>query len=81
MSLDRSLRSRSNLARHRNVLTRTERVARLTEEESWEESCSVLGLPKVGNRKLKTAKKKAKGEGEAEETTEGDETTTDTPAT
>ena len=50
MSLDRSLRSRSSLARHRNVLTRTERVARLTEEESWDESRSVLGLPKVGNR-------------------------------
>ncbi len=79
MSLDRSLRSRSNLSRHRNVLTRTERVARLTEDESWDESRSVLGLPKVGNRKLKTAKKKAKGE--SEETAEGVETTTDTPAT
>ena len=79
MSLDRSLRSRSSLARHRNVLTRTERVARMTEEESWDESRSVLGLPKVGNRKLKTSKKKAKGE--SDETAEGEETTTDTPAT
>ncbi len=79
MSLDRSLRSRSSLARHRNVLTRTERVARLTEEESWDESRSVLGLPKVGHRKLKAAKKKAKGE--TDEAAEGDETTTDTPAT
>lgn len=79
MSLDRSLRSRSSLARHRNVLTRTERVARLTEEESWDESRSVLGLPKVGHRKLKAAKKKAKVE--TDETAEGGETTTDAPAT
>ena len=79
MSLDRSLRSRSSLARHRNVLTRTERVARLTEEESWDESQSVLGLPKVGHRKLKTAKKKAKSETDG--IAEDGETTTDTPAT
>lgn len=79
MSLDRSLRSRSSLARHRNVLTRTERVARLTEEESWDESRSVLGLPKVGHRKLKAAKKKAKAE--TDEAAEGGEATTDTPAT
>ena len=66
MSLDRSLRSRSSLARHRNVLSRAERLDRLIEDDVWDESRSVLGLPKVGNRKIKAAGKKAK----AEETTE-----------
>lgn len=59
MSLDRSLRSKSTLARHRNVLSRTERIARLVDEERWTEEDGVLGLPKVANRKTHTAKKKA----------------------
>ncbi|HMB94958.1 MAG TPA: hypothetical protein VKK61_02860, partial [Tepidisphaeraceae bacterium] len=33
MSLDRSLKSANSLIRHRNVLTRTERLTQLTEEE------------------------------------------------
>ncbi len=68
MSLDRSLRPQSTLARHRNVLSRAERLDRLIEDDVWDESRSVLGLPKVGNRKIKAARKKAKAE--AEETTE-----------
>ncbi len=67
MSIDRSLRSRSTLSRHRNVLTRAERIALLKEEGEWEESRGVLGLRKVSHRKPKTGKKKAKT---AEETTE-----------
>jgi len=56
MSLDRSLKSASSLVRHRNVLTRDERLARLQSEEKWDESKPVFGLPKVANRKLEIAK-------------------------
>ena len=56
MSLDRSLKGANALVRHRNVLTRTERLAKLAEEERWNESKSVFGLPKVAHRKLALAK-------------------------
>ena len=64
MSLDRSLKSRSALERHRNVLTRAERLDRLADEDRWDESKSVFGLPKVVNRKSAGHKQKK------EETTE-----------
>ena len=56
MSLDSSLKSASSLVRHRNVLTRAERLTRLAEQEKWNESKPVLGLPKVANRKQALAK-------------------------
>ena len=56
MSLDRSLKAANSLIRHRNVLTRGERLARLGEEEKWNESKSVFNLPKVANRKMALAK-------------------------
>jgi small basic protein (TIGR04137 family) len=56
MSLDRSLRSANALVRHRNVLTRAERLEKLAEEEKWNESKSPFGLPKVAHRKLEVAK-------------------------
>jgi small basic protein (TIGR04137 family) len=56
MSMDPSLKSASSLVRHRNVLTRAERLAQLTEEEKWNDSKSVYGLPKVGHRKLEVGK-------------------------
>jgi small basic protein (TIGR04137 family) len=59
MSVDRSLRTKSSLERHRNVLTRAERVARLVAEERFTEGRSPLGLPKVANRKAKAGKRKA----------------------
>jgi small basic protein (TIGR04137 family) len=67
MSLDRSLKSANALIRHRNVLTRTERLAKLTEEERWTEAKSVFGLPKVAHRKQELAKaeKEATVEGAA----------------
>jgi small basic protein (TIGR04137 family) len=67
MSIDRSLRLKDALVRHRNVLTRAERIDKLKEEEKWGDEQSVLGLPKVGHRKVR-AKKVAK---EKEETVEG----------
>ena len=57
MSLDKSLKSQNSLMRHRNVLTRAERLEKLEEEESWSEGTSVLGLPKVVHRKAALAKK------------------------
>jgi len=51
MSVDRSLKLKGALKRHRNVLTRAERVDILKEEDRWSEGDSLLGLPKVANRK------------------------------
>lgn len=62
MSIDRSLKTSGNLARHRNVLTRAERIAKLKDLDRWEEDRSPLGLPKVANRNLKVGKKAKKKE-------------------
>jgi small basic protein (TIGR04137 family) len=59
MSLDKSLKSQGALARHRNVLSRAERVDALKEEERWPEGRTVFGLPKVAHRKVITKKHKA----------------------
>lgn len=56
MSLDPSLKSANALIRHRNVLTRDERILRLQEAEKWSDGRSVFGLPKVANRKAAIAK-------------------------
>ena len=62
MSLDRSLKTMQGLMRHRNVLNRAERIKKLSDEERWDESRSLFGLPKVANRNLKVGKKTAKKE-------------------
>ena len=64
MSLDASLKSASSLVRHRNVLTRGERLDVLAEQDKWDDSKPVLGLPKVGHRKLIVGGKAPKAEGE-----------------
>ena len=51
MSLDPSLKSASSLVRHRNVLTRGERLEKLADLGKWTDAKSPLGLVKVGNRK------------------------------
>jgi small basic protein (TIGR04137 family) len=56
MSLDRSLKSANALVRHRNVLTRGERLEKLKEEEKWTDARSPLGLPKVAHRKAAVVK-------------------------
>ena len=69
MSLDRSLKSKTSLVRHRNVLTRAERIAKLRDLDRWVEGTGPFGLPKVVNRKAtvgKKAKTKAKAEGDEE---------------
>ncbi len=65
MSVDRSLRLKSSLERHRNVLSRAERVAQLQEQEKWTEGRAPLHLPKVSHRKAKAGKKKAAPKAEA----------------
>jgi small basic protein (TIGR04137 family) len=66
MSVHKSLRTGGSLNKHRNVLTRSERIKFLEEAGNWREgSNSVLGLRKVKSIKL-AAKKKAKKEAAAE---------------
>ncbi|KPK77094.1 MAG: hypothetical protein AMJ79_04450 [Phycisphaerae bacterium SM23_30] len=68
MSLDRSLRSRDALSRHRNVLTRAERLELLGDEGRWTEGQdSVFGLPKVSHRKLAAGKKTKKAKEKEQE--------------
>ena len=64
MSIHKSLSAGDRLRKHRNVLTRDERLVRLEKEDRWKEGDSVLGLPKVRNIKV-AAKKKAKKEEKA----------------
>ncbi len=68
MSLDRSLKVGNALKRHRNVLSRDERILKMIDEGSWSEDKGVTGLPKIANRKvIAGAKKKAADEETAEE--------------
>ena len=61
MSLDSSLKSGAGLARHRNVLTRTERLAKILESGKVDEGdAHILGMPKIGHRKLSVGKKTPK---------------------
>ena len=76
MSLDRSLKMKDALSRHRNVLNRMERLEILADENRWnEEKNSVFGLPKVAHRKTaagKKTKKKEEAETDQAAATEGD---------
>lgn len=69
MSLDKSLKSQNSLERHRNVLSRAERLERLEDEQRWNEGESVMGLAKVVHRKAAMAKKEKTKVGEAAEAT------------
>ena len=66
MSLHRSLKTKpAALNQHRNVLSRAERIARLSAEGSFDpEADSPIGLVKVANRQIVAAKKKKKDEEE-----------------
>ena len=57
MSIDPSLKVKGALARHRNVLTRAERIEQLKDEERWSEGDSPLGLPKVAHRRSHAGRK------------------------
>ncbi len=82
MSIDKSLKTSGALSKHRNVLTRAERIEKLKDEDRWLEDQSPFGLIKVAHRKAKVGgkvKKKtevagegaAEGEGEGETPAEG----------
>ena len=61
MSLHRSLKTKPRaLNQHRNVLTRAERIAKLTDTERFTPGRSPLGLLKVANRLVVAAKKPKK---------------------
>ena len=67
MSMDKSLKSKDTLQRHRNVLTRAERIRVLKEAGTWAENSTALHLPKVVHRKAAVGKKgKAEKKAEAE---------------
>jgi small basic protein (TIGR04137 family) len=72
MSIDQSLRRKNQLARARNVLTRTERIKVLKDEERWQDGRSPFALPKV--KVLKVGGKKAKKAKEEEKPAEGEAT-------
>jgi len=70
MSIHKSLTTKGNLVRSRNVLTRYERILQLRKSGKWnEEDGSPYGLPKVrvlkAKKRVKEKKKKEEGEGEA----------------
>jgi small basic protein (TIGR04137 family) len=73
MSMDKSLKSRDTLQRHRNVLTRAERIQVLKETNRWAEENTALGLPKVAHRKAAVGKK---GKTAKKQETEGEQTET-----
>jgi small basic protein (TIGR04137 family) len=74
MSIDPSLKIKGALSRHRNVLTRAERIERLKDEERWSEDDSLLGLPKVAHRKSHAGRKDKEASAKAAVTEAGAET-------
>lgn len=74
MSRDRSLKSTGMLKRHRNVLTRAERIEWLKDLGGWTEESRPNGLPKVAHRKVSVGKK-IKAEAKPEEGESKTETT------
>lgn len=62
MSIDKSLKRGSRLARSRNVLRRDERIAQMKTDDKWMEGMGPFGLPKTRVQKLATGKKKKKKE-------------------
>lgn len=66
MSIDKTLKRGSRLQRPRNVMSRDERIVILLDEDRWDETKSVLGLPKTKVPKLTIGKKKKKKKDEDE---------------
>ncbi len=75
MSIDPSFKIKGALTRHRNVLTRAERIEKLKDEERWSEGDSLLGLQKVAHRKSHAGRKEKEAPGE-EAAVEGEAETT-----
>ncbi len=58
MSIHSSLRGGGKGRKHRSVLKRHERLKALKDKNLWDESKSVLGIPKVKMQKVKVKKEK-----------------------
>ena len=72
MTMDRSLKSHGGLKGSRSVLTRAERIAKMTEEDRFDpETDSPFGLPKMRVRSSKAGSKGKKEEAPAAEAAEG----------
>jgi len=67
MSIHSSLKTKSGaLLQHRNVLTRAERISKLSSQEKFSRGAnSPLGIVKVGNILVAAGKKAKKAEGDA----------------
>ncbi len=74
MSVDKSLKLSKDMQRHRNVLSRAERIASLRDSEKWEDGRSIFGLPKVRTIKAKRRAKVAEKPDEAAVALEGETT-------
>ena len=60
MSMDKSLKTKGALERHRNVLSRAERIEKLKEEDRWTDASSPFNLPKIVHRKSVAGAKEKK---------------------
>lgn len=80
MSLDRSLKSTNALQRHRNVLTRAERIEFLKHEERWNDGDSIFSLPKVAHRKVAVGGKDKSTKPGEEPAADGEKTAETAPA-
>jgi small basic protein (TIGR04137 family) len=66
MSQHPTLKVDSVGAKHRNVLSRNERIKKMQEQNKWQERASVYNLPKIKSMKIKVKKtKEAPAEGAA----------------
>ena|SRR5258706_9815961 len=65
MSIHKSLVTAGNLRRHRNVLTRSERLELLKKEDKWKEGQSIFNLPKCRNIMAKAKKKEKEADAAA----------------
>ncbi len=67
MSIHSSFRTSGNAAKHRNVLTRLERLEKLEDQGRWNtDEQGLFGLPKVRSIKVAMKKKKKKTDDEDE---------------
>ncbi len=74
MSIDRTLKTRGTIGGQRSVLTRPERIAKLTDEGKFDpENDSPFGLPKVRVLRSRAGAKNKKEEKTDEEAAEGAE--------
>ena len=60
MSIDKSLKRKSRLARVRSVLTRPERIDQMKANEKWVDGTCPFGIPKTRVIRLVLGKKKKK---------------------